>query len=99
MEQEILCLGWSGYNFKQDGETIKGAKLSYISNFAVDEDLTKGYLPTKVSFSMEQLKGIDFPCLATGKFIFIPDSKGVPKVSLVGITPIKKVNISTLFTK
>lgn len=97
MEQEILCLGWSGYNFKQDGETIKGAKLSYISDYSVNEDLKKGYLPTKVSFSMEQLKGIDFPCLAIGKFVFIPDSKGNPVVTLVGITPKKKVDISVLF--
>ncbi|MFQ7001874.1 MAG: hypothetical protein ACLRRH_11425 [Clostridium sp.] len=97
MEQEILCLGWSGYNFKQDGETIKGAKLSYISDYSVNEDLKKGYLPTKVSFSMEQLKGIDFPCLAIGKFIFIPDSKGNPVVTLVSITPKKKVDVSILF--
>ena len=97
MEQEILCLGWSGYNFKQDGETIKGAKLSYISNYAVNEDLKKGYLPTKVSFNMEQLKGIDFPCLAVGKFVFVPDSKGTPVVTLASITPKKKVDISVLF--
>lgn len=97
MEQEILCLGWSGYNFKQDGETIKGAKLSYISNFCINEDLKKGYLPNKVSFSMDQLKGIDFPCLATGKFIFVPNSKGEPVVTLVGITPNKKVDVSILF--
>lgn len=97
MEQEILCLGWSGYNFKQDGETIKGAKLSYISNFSINDDLKKGYLPTKVAFNLEDLKNIDFPCLATGKFIFVPNSKGDPVVTLVGITPKKKVDISVLF--
>lgn len=97
MEQEILCLGWSGYNFKQDGDIIKGAKLSYLSNFSISEDLKRGFLPSKLSFNMEQLKGIDFPCLAVAKFVYIPDSKGNPVPNLVSITPKKKVDISVLF--
>ena len=97
MEQEILCLGFNGYDFKQDGERLKGAKLSYISNYRVSEDLKKGFLPISIKFSLESLKDIDFPCLASGRSEFIPDSKGNPVATLVAITPKKKVDISVLF--
>lgn len=46
MEQKILILGFTSYNFKDDNGVVrKGCKVTYLTENKLQEDSKFGYLP------------------------------------------------------
>lgn len=101
MEQEVIILGYSGYDFKQDGEILRGAKISYITKDLLSADLKQGFLPNQIAFDLDILKNnkIQFPCLARLRFNIVPDSKNKPQLFCAGIEFLNSVDFRPLFNK
>lgn len=101
MEQEAIVLGYSGYDFKQDGEIVKGAKISYLTKDFVNQNLKEGFLPNQIAFDLDILQDnkIKFPCFAKLKFSIVPDNKNKPQLVCVGLEFLNSVDFKHLFDK
>lgn len=99
MEQLILILGYSAYEFTDDKEKVrKGGKISYITANKIDDDLKQGFLPIQTPLNFDICVQLPVPCLANIKYIASTDSSNKLVMKIGSIDVVKAdVDFSSFF--
>ena len=101
MKQIVLLTGVKKYDFKNDdGEAVKGAKLSYlISDIDSDGENITGYLPRQVSIKdfsiVAQLKEV--PGVYEANFKSVSGANNKDQLKLTGFDFLQSCDFKSLF--
>lgn len=96
MELTILLLGYKGYQFEQDGKTVSGAKISYISNRTEQENV-KGYLPVQENVELGFASQLDYPTgVYKAKLEILPAKNNSITLKIMSLSPVKEVDLTKL---
>lgn len=101
MKQEVLLTGFKKYDFKNsDGETVKGAKISYLlSDKDSDGDNITGHLPRQASIKdLSLITSLqDVPGVYELNFKTVAGANNKDELRIVGFEFIQPVNLIALF--
>lgn len=98
---KVLVLSAKNYDFKNSvGESIKGLKLSYITEEEMQDKDNFGFpvMQQSISNSSVEEMGIKEVGLYDLDFNFKPGKNNVPVVQISQVKFIKKIDISNLFS-
>lgn len=95
MEQDMLVLGYKGYDFVQEGNKVSGAKVHMINLNASNEQLLKGNIPVTQNFELAFVNQLPyFPGVYKAKFEMVPGKNGKATLECTSLTPVKKVDFT-----
>lgn len=99
MEQEILVLGWKGFDFLDDkNKQVTGSKVHYVFLNGSNEQLAKGNLPMAQSFDLQFSQSLltVVPAIYKAKFDLVPGKGGKANLQITSLTLVNDVNFSEL---
>ncbi|HAT4094497.1 TPA: hypothetical protein I9Z34_003056 [Clostridium perfringens] len=97
---KVIVLNAKNYNFKNsEDETVKGLKLSYITDDYEQSESSFGFPVIQQSISQQDLKsmGIENTGLYDIDFSFKPGKGNIPIVQVSNVKFIKKIDLENLF--
>lgn len=100
MEQKILILGFTSYNFEDNkGVQRKGCKIQYITENPVNEENKKGYLPITQNFDFEEFNKLKTTGLGlyNAKLSMLPGANGKAILGITSLDFIENIDFESLF--
>lgn len=100
MDNLFLVLGANKYDFEQNGEKIKGAKVRYLPNEVSNSEGNYGVRPIEINCDYDKAElfkeGTGFYNLF---FNIVPGTRGTPKMILTNANMVKKIDLKLLHNK
>lgn len=95
MEQKVLITGYKHYNFTNEGKTVSGVKVSYLS-FSANTDSEHGFLPIQSNMDESILVKLKGPGVYLAKLNMVSGANNRAKLVVTDFEFLKTVDIAKL---